>query len=325
MGWFFGVVVLAYLTLLYVKLYFRTAGRPVTAVRAWLGFGLGVGELARRLDLPVADLTTFEVRYRGAAIPKRGGGVRRLQIPDDRTKALQRRILRRVLARLRAHPAACGFEKGRSIVHNAAPHVGHAVVVRMDVEDFFTATRADRVEAYFRRVGWNRAAAALLTRLTTFDGGLPQGAPTSPRLSNLVNYHLDHVLAEKARWWSGAYTRYADDLTFSLRRERKRRARGVVQFTRRLLKAHGYRMHERRKLSIRRRHQRQTVTGLVVNEKVQLPRTTRRWLRAVRHRAATGGEPTLDAAQLQGWSALEAMIREQAAQSRRDSEDGPPR
>ena len=88
--------------------------------------------------------------------------------------------------------------------------------------------------------------------------------------------------------------------------------RAIVDRTRRILKAHGYRMHRRRKLSIRRRHQRQAVTGLVVNDKVQLPRETRRWLRAVRHRMTTGQGATITEAQLSGWTALESMIRAQA-------------
>ena len=286
--------------------------RPREARRAARGLGLPVSELARRLDLPESRLRAFAPRYRTAEIPKRGGGRRTLHVPDDATKALQRRILKRLLRRLRAHPAAHGFEDGRSIVHNALPHAGRAVVVRVDVEDFFPSTRAERLDAYFRRVGWDAEAAALLVRATTHGGGLPQGAPTSPRLSNLVNVHLDAVLDSFAKRRRGAYTRYADDLTFSFPKDRPRRVRGVIQKAKRVLKAKGYRMHERRKLSIRRRHQRQVVTGLVVNERVALPRATRRRLRAIRHRLATTGAATLTEAQLRGWASFEAMVRRQA-------------
>src|SRR5262249_44280484 len=150
---------------------------------------------------------------------------------DDGLKTIQRRILRRLLGRLRCHPAATGFERGRSIVTNARAHVGKAVVVQMDLKDFFTSTTTRRVRKYFRKTGWNREAADLLIRLCTHQGGLPQGAPTSPRLSNLVNYRLDARLARLAgrrrlydprtgqrigsREIGAKYTRYADDLTFS--------------------------------------------------------------------------------------------------------------
>jgi retron-type reverse transcriptase len=287
--------------------------RPGEAQRAFDGKGLGVEELARRLGIGPRELERFTPSYREARIPKRSGGTRRLLVPDDRTKALQRRILRRLLARLRAHPAANGFERGRSIVSNALPHVGRAVVVKLDVVDFFPATAAHRLDGYFRRIGWDADAAELLVKLTTHEGGLPQGAPTSPRLSNLVNFHMDGQLARLAARRKGSYTRYADDLTFSFPKDYPRRVRGVVQRARRILAANGYLMHGRRKLSIRRAHQRQAVTGLVVNAKASLPRERRRWLRAVRHRMTKGKAATITPAQLQGWDAFERMVRTQRA------------
>ncbi len=288
--------------------------------RTHLGWGRGLDRLARNVGLDRADLLAFEPGYHEAFIPKRSGGRRRLLVPDAATKSLQRVLLRRVLRRLRAHPAATGFERGRSIVDNARPHVGQAIVIRMDVVDFFPCTGDLRIEAYFRRIGWNAEAAALLTRLTTYEGGLPQGAPTSPRLSNLVNYGLDARLSSYLRRRGGQYTRYADDITISLPRNWGRRARGFVQKTRAMLRACGYRAHARRKLSIRRRHQRQEVTGLVVNDKVQLSRERRRWLRAVKHRARLGKPMSVSPEQLRGMLAFERMIERQ-----REMAENPPR
>jgi hypothetical protein len=295
------------------------SGRPRQWLRALLGRGLGIDELARRLDMPAGELRAFTPSYRDVYISKRSGGRRLLRVPDPATKALQRRLLRRLFARLRAHEAACGFERGRSIVDNARPHAGRAVVVRLDVVDFFATTRAGRLERYFRRVGWSRDAARLLVKLTSDRDGLPPGAPTSPRLSNLVNYYLDVQLQALARRRGGAYTRYADDITFSFPRDYPRRVRGVIQKTGRILHARGYRLHRRRKLHIRRRHQRQIVTGLVVNERVRLPRARRRWLRAVRHRLERGRPVSLSGAQLEGWLALASMVEEQAGRSPRPS------
>ena len=184
-------------------------------------------------------------------------------------------------------------------------------MIRLDIIDFFPSTDANRIDAYFRRIGWNAEAAALLTKLTTYESGLPQGAPTSPRLSNVVNYRLDVLLTKAAARRKGMYTRYADDLTFSFPKDRPKHMRGIVQKTRRVLKLFGYKLHTDRKLRILRSHQRQQVTGLVVNEKVQLPRATRRWLRAVRHHASAGRPCSLSPTQLAGWDALEEMIEKQ--------------
>ena len=273
---------------------------------------LGIDELAERLGVPAADLSSVKIAYHRFKVPKRsGGGHRTIDAPDLPLKALQRTINRRLLALLLSHPAAAGFERGRSIVTHAAHHVGSAVLVRMDIQDFFANTKAWRVDKYFRAVGWNGAAAKLLTKLCTHKGSLPQGAPTSPRLSNLLNYKIDARLTGLAYRYRATYTRYADDLTFSFKSDDRDAVHAVIGLTKLTLLEHDYRIHHHRKLHIRRRHDRQTVTGLVVNERVNLPRRTRRWLRAVEHRARTGGQPTLSPQQLAGWRALAAMVEAQ--------------
>jgi RNA-directed DNA polymerase len=265
-------------------------------------------ELAKRTGLTVPELRAARPTYRRVPVPKRSGGTRELLVPDDATKALQRRLLRRLLARIPVHPAAHGFERRRSIVSNAAPHTGRAVVVRMDVIEFFGTTSARRVRRLFRVLGWDADTAELLTRLTTHDGGLPTGAPTSPRLANLVNVLLDARLAGLAEALGARYTRYADDLTFSFERDDHAALADLLGATRRIARGHGYRLHVERKLQIRRRHHRQTVTGLVVNERVALPRQRRRWLRAVEHRIYSSREASLTREQLAGWQAFESMV-----------------
>jgi hypothetical protein len=148
--------------------------------------GLGLDELARRLGAKVEDIRSIRPAYHVFSVPKTSGGVRRIAAPVEPLKRTQRAILRRLLARLRAHPAATGFERSQSIVTNALRHEGKAVVVRMDLKDFFGTTSAAKVLAFFRSLGWGSEASDLLTDLTTHEGGLPQGAPTSPRLANLV-------------------------------------------------------------------------------------------------------------------------------------------
>jgi RNA-directed DNA polymerase len=275
-----------------------------------------IEELARRTGLTLAELRAARPTYRRVSVPKRSGGTRELLVPADATKALQRRLLRRVLARIPIHPAAHGFERGRSIVTNAASHTGRAVVVRMDVIEFFGSSSARRVRRLFRVLGWDAETAELLTRLTTHDGGLPTGAPTSPRLANLVNVLLDARLAGLADALGARYTRYADDLTFSFERDDHAALADLLGATRRIARAHGYRLHVERKLQIRRRHHRQTVTGLVVNERVALPRHRRRWLRAVEHHLYSGREATLSREKLAGWQAFESMVETSTAADR---------
>lgn len=291
--------------------------------------GLTVEHLASRLAVTAEQLRSTPVSYSTFFVPKRSGGQRKILAPSPALKDVQRRILHRLLKRLRAHPAAKGFERGESIATHARLHARARVVLRLDIQDFFPSTRTEAVEHYFRRIGWNAEAAALLTRLCTHDGSLPQGAPTSPRLSNLLNYRLDARLSALAAAPLGGhnpktlapagaaggatvYSRYADDITFSFDTEGHGRVNATLRFAKSIVEDEGYRLHTKKKLRVMRRHDRQTVTGLVVNDGVRLPRKTRRWLRAVEHRLATGGEATLTAEQLHGWRALQSMIESQA-------------
>lgn len=278
------------------------------------GRGHDVTELARRLGVSSVQLQEVPVRYWWHRIAKRSGGTRLLHSPNPELKKLQRLLLRRVFAKLKAHPAAKGFRRGESVVTHARLHVGQKVIVRMDIRDFFKWTKWDRIRSYFRKIGWNRRATSLLLRLTTYKG-LPQGAPTSPILSNLVNYRMDARLAGLATRSNAIYSRYADDLIFSFDRDDRRFIRGVVRRVRRILAANGYRMHGRPKLKWMRPHQPQTITGLVVNKKVQLPRSVRRKLRSVEHHLKVGRPATLTPSELSGWRAYEQMIDQQARAS----------
>lgn len=271
---------------------------------------LSVEELARRLGVTEEELREARVEYKEAFVRKRSGGNRRLLIPGDELKSLQRRILRRLLARLTTHPATTGFEPGMSIVDNAKLHVGMEVILKMDIVDFFPSTTADTVRMYFRSIGWCREAAELLTRLTTYEGRLPQGAPTSPRLSNLVNYRLDARIAGYVATQGAIYSRYADDITISFAIDFPSGIRSAATTVRTIIKNSGYRPNGR-KQKILRQHQQQKVTGLVVNDRVNVPRQIRRKLRAVEHRLNTGQRVTMTREQLDGWKALLAMVEKQ--------------
>lgn len=293
-------------------------------LRGWFGgrrAQFGVDELARRLDVPLAELQALEPQYREFALVKRGGGQRRIYAPRADLKRIQRLVLRRVLSRLKAHPAATAYERGESIVTHARRHQGQELVVQFDLREFFPSTGARRVAEFFLHLGWDRPATALLLKICTWHDGLPQGAPTSPRLSNLVNHRLDARLAGLTEKLGGTYSRYADDLTFSFpaRGNRTPTVRQLFWFVKQIVADEGYHLHRRKKVRVRRRHHRQLVAGLVVNERVNLPREVRRWLRAVEHRAAAANTlvgpprpaPTLTSEGLAGWRSLQSMIERQ--------------
>ncbi len=179
----------------------------------------GLAALARVLDVTISELadvpTNPRISYRPFTIRKRGGGTRQIVAPSDSLKALQRRLLRRYLVLQPVHTAATAFGRGCSIAAHARRHLGQDLILTADLADFFPATRATRVRRWFNAHGWDGDALAVLTRLTVYRGGLPQGAPTSPMLSNVVNLRLDIELSELAEKHQARYSRYCDDLAFS--------------------------------------------------------------------------------------------------------------
>ncbi len=185
-----------------------------------------VERLGDLLEIPSAALMVFRrpkqppYTYYPMQRSKRDGSVRQICAPSTQLKALQRALLHNYLENLQTHIAAVGFQRGFSIVTNAILHRGYAVTATADIADFFDNTSTRRVREFFRAQEWDAAATAILTGLCTFRGALPQGAPTSPVLSNLVNITLDESLSALAQRSDAQYTRYGDDLTFSWMSER---------------------------------------------------------------------------------------------------------
>jgi hypothetical protein len=153
--------------------------------------------------------------YRPFTITKPDGRERRLLAPSPALKRLQRALLVNYLARLPVHHCATAYFHGASTVLNARPHARSGLVACVDLRDFFESTHAARVRRCFIEQGWRDESLQVLMRLCVFRNGLPQGAPTSPCLSNLANVRLDERLQSLARRARAIYTRYGDDLTFS--------------------------------------------------------------------------------------------------------------
>lgn len=223
---------------------------------------------------------------------KRSGAWRLIEAPKPRLKALQRRILKGILEHLAAHGAAYGFVAGRSCAEAAAKHAGEDVVVTVDLRDFFAATPLRRIHATFRCLGYPHAVARALTGLCStsaprhvsrehldhegcqrhLNRHLPQGAPTSPALANLAAQGLDRRLTGLANRFDARYTRYADDLTFSGDETFHARANAFLKAVEAIARDEGYALNAA-KTRIMPSHTRQTVTGIVVNDHINVART----------------------------------------------------
>lgn len=302
-------------------------GRTPAQLAQWLG--LPEQELQHWLTGPPSGAYT----YHRFTIPKKSGGERIIDAPSDDLKMMQRRVLQKLLNPLPVHAAAMGFVRRRSIVDNARPHAGRGVVINIDLADFFHSISAERVIAAWRGLGWNKQCARILANICTHEGRLPQGAPTSPALSNLICRKLDTRLAKLIQLNQsnlGHYTRYADDLTFSfpsfgVSKRRRRRPlgskliprkpttnRGIIRAIEKIIQGEGFRIQKKKRVRIQRAHQRQTATGLVVNAKVNLPREVRRKIRAMQHRQRLGQLTARQQKELGGWESLARMVQQQA-------------
>ena len=274
--------------------------------------------LGRQRTEPSGHLQLYRRRW----LTRPGRVPRLLEVPTPRLRSVQRVLLDRVLAPIPPHPAVHGFVAGRSALTGARQHVGAEELLTLDLATFFATVRAGRVWATLRAAGYPEPVAALLTGLCTTSatrddlttmppGGtdaaraharaalaaphLPQGAPTSPQLANLAAHRLDRRLAGLAAATGAAYTRYADDLTFSGARGTgalRHRVAGVVA-------DEGFALQPA-KTRVRGRGARQTVTGIVVNERPSLPRAEFDALRARLTNAARRGPSAADLAAVDG-------------------------
>lgn len=229
-------------------------------------------------------------------------GKRTIEAPKKQLRAVQRAIHREILSRVVPAEAAHGFRKGRSPRTNAAPHVAKEILVKLDLRDFFWQVTRNRVAGLFRSLGYPEDVAKVLWRLCCHKGRLPQGAPTSPAITNLVCRRLDARLSAYVAREQGTYTRYADDLTFSFESARVLLPH-ILRIVRRILSEEGFRVAAE-KTRFLRPSSRQAVTGLTVNAKVSPPRREVRALRALLHEARLKGPEAANRDHLKGFSAV---------------------
>jgi retron-type reverse transcriptase len=307
-------------------------GLPVLSTPAELAQALGIS-VPRLRWLAFHSEAATRVHYVRFNVPKRSGGTRTLSAPHRSLALAQQWILRAIVAKLPVEGPAHGFVAGRSIVSNAAPHCRRAVVINLDLKDFFPSIGFPRVRSVFQRAGYSPAVATILALLCTecprrtvvYDGvtyhvasgprGLPQGACTSPALSNQVARRLDKRLAGLAAKLGLTYTRYADDLSFSGDDTAGDKVGYLLARVRHIAQDEGFAVNEA-KSRVLRQGTAQLVTGLVVNDRPGVPRAEVRRLRAILHRARLEGLETQNREQrpdfvawLRGKIAFVEMVR----------------
>ncbi len=272
----------------------QAAGLPIlqTPLQLAKAMHLSLGQLRfLAFQREVAKISHY-VQF---SVPKKTGGERHIAAPMPRLKQAQYWVLQHVLTPLPLHSAVHGFCAEHSIVSNATPHTGKAVVINFDIENFFPSISYRRIKGLFQTLGYSEAVATVLGLICSaadtvpveLDGEryflaqgerhLPQGAPTSPALSNLICRRLDARLQGMAQKLGFTYTRYADDMSFSA--DSQDNVQALLAWVKRIVREEGFQLHPE-KTRVMHRGRQQEVTGIVVNN--ALPVISRRQLRRFR-------------------------------------------
>ena len=283
----------------------QLAGLPLLASPADVATAMGLTISKLRWLAFHSDAPT-RVHYVSFDIPRKSGGTRRLSAPHQQLAMAQHWILTNILNLVPVHENAHGFIARHSVVTNAKPHQHSSVVINTDLKDFFPSVSLARVDGLFRQMGFSPAVATILALLctecprqsvrfantiyhaATGPRALPQGACTSPAISNLIAHRLDRRMSAMALKLGWRYTRYADDLTWSIAEEPSPSVGYVLARVRHIVEDEGFQMNYA-KTRVQRRSQQQSVTGVVVNDRLSVARDKIRQIRAILHNAKRTG------------------------------------
>lgn len=258
-----------------------------------------ISDLAILLEIPAKTLSYYAYKNRAYiefTIPKRRGGTRPIAAPANKLKIVQQKLNHVFRLVYRTRNVVHGFALGRSIVTNAAAHIKNRYVLNVDLKDFFTTVNFGRVRATLMAKPYSigSEAATIIAQLCTFKGSLPQGAPTSPMLTNMVCGRLDSNLKTLAHTYRCKYTRYADDIRFSTSQRSfppalaEIKLQGAIMKSvvgmelEKIIKYNGFEMQSD-KVRLQTWWHRQEVTGLVSNKFPNLERSYVRRLRSILH------------------------------------------
>ncbi|MGV3265646.1 retron Ec67 family RNA-directed DNA polymerase/endonuclease [Cytobacillus pseudoceanisediminis] len=236
--------------------------------------------------------------YTSFEIPKKSGGVRKINAPLEELKDIQRKLAEALYKHEKKkcekkNNISHAFEKNKSIITNAKIHRNKRLVLNIDLENFFESIHFGRVRGFFIKNNnflLPSEVATVIAQLSCYDGKLPQGAPSSPIISNLICEILDHRLLKIAKKYKLNYTRYADDLTFSTNDKNflGLQTEFYKKISNELIRA-GFKINEEKK-RLQLRDSRQVVTGLVVNKKINVNRAYYKETRAMAHQLYKQGK-----------------------------------
>ena len=255
-------------------------------------------ELSRFMRMNLSEIESIlnEPQYKRFKVKKKKGGKREICAPEPILKKIQKRLnyfLQAYYLCLRPE-AVHGFTVNPhylgqrcNIAENAKMHTGKKHIANIDLKDFFTSIAAWQVKDIFTSeiFGYSEQLATALTLLTTYEGKLPTGAPSSPVLSNFICLKLDQDLAGFCTLKGLTYSRYADDMTFSS--DSLISSDEILDIIS-IIQENGFKINEK-KLRLKKANQKQTVTGLTVNEKVNVERKLLKKTRAMLHDLSMNG------------------------------------
>jgi len=207
----------------------------------------------------------IEKYYNKFTIKKRNGKNREILSPSSDLKRIQKKILNELLYDKRISEYAKAYKKGSGLVDNAKVHTGYKYILKLDIKDFFNSVSYVDIYNIFQEYGFSSSLCGLLSHLVTYDDYLPQGAPTSPYLSNLLLRDFDYLVGKWCTKNNINYTRYSDDLTFSMNEYNK----DIIRFIRKNLYKYNLEINDD-KVCVIKNSNKQKITGIVVNDKIQV-------------------------------------------------------
>ena len=217
----------------------------------------------------------LEKHYHNVLIPKSDGSKRKLSVPDLILKRVQKSIADNILTQFPVSNYAKAYKVGGSVQQNAQPHIGKKKILKLDIEGFFDHILYSQVKnIVFCEEKFAEPIRVLLTMLCYYKESLPQGAPTSPAITNIIMYDFDEKVGAFCATKNIAYTRYCDDMTFSGDFDE----REVISFVKNELYGLGLFLKNRKTVVVPA-SKRQTVTGIVVNEKLNITKEYKKNIR----------------------------------------------
>ena len=217
----------------------------------------------------------LEKHYHTVYIPKSDGSKRKLSVPDLILKMVQKSIADNILVQYPISRYAKAYKPGSSVQKNARPHVGKKKILKLDIEGFFDHILYSQVkDIVFYKEKYSEPIRILLTMLCYYHDSLPQGAPTSPAITNIIMFDFDETVGAFCNKKNIAYTRYCDDMTFSGDFDE----REIISFVKDELCKLGLFL-KNRKTAVVSATKRQTVTGIVVNEKINITKDYKKQIR----------------------------------------------